>query len=94
MNNMVRKKQKMYHALEYMQKLHNQGREYISPTEVGRHVGEIYGIIAHSSYGSPICKNLVNEGYAERDSSGKYQIIERLRNVDFLTLRIDLRQSS
>ena len=58
-------------AVKYMQKLaKTQGRDWVSPTEIGR---EING--GHSSVGSPVCKEMVKRGLAERNDRGHYRLI-------------------
>lgn len=52
-------------VLEYLRK---PGRGYVSPTEIGREVGDG----RHSSWGSPICKRLVAKGLAVRNERGWY----------------------
>lgn len=47
-------------AVDYMRRVSNtQGRDWISPTEIGREVG---GVGKHSGYGSPICKEAGTTG--------------------------------
>ena len=47
---------------------------WFSPTEIGKAVG---GIKKHSSYGSPICKKMVELGIAERNEKGHYRLINQ-----------------
>lgn len=55
-----------YLALEHLKE---QCGEWVSPTDVGREVGIILGKPdRHSSFGSPLCKKLVELGFAERHS--------------------------
>ena len=63
--------EKIDRALFYMLKAAKQGGEWISPTDIGRYVG---GIGKHSSYGSPICKKLVECGLVERNEKGHYRL--------------------
>lgn len=68
----MRMQDKVDKAVKYMQKvLICEGRDWISPTEIGREVG---GHGKHSSYGSPICKAAVNAGLMERDDRGWYSL--------------------
>lgn len=48
-----------------------QGRDYISPTEIGRHIG---GPSKHSSFGSPICMKAVAMGLMNRNHAGHYAL--------------------
>lgn len=68
--------EKMKKAEIFMIGCHAIGIEWISPTAVGEHVGKLAGLgdWKHSSYGSPICKKLVETGVAERNSVGHYRI--------------------
>lgn len=60
-------------AVIYMKNVRlNQGRDWISPTEIGREVG---GNGQHSAYGSPICKKAVELGIMERNEQGKYRLV-------------------
>lgn len=54
--------------------LNNRRGAPISPTEIGREVG---GGDRHSSWASPICKKLVEMGYAERTERGWYLVTSR-----------------
>jgi hypothetical protein len=58
------------------------GKDWTSPTEIGRMYTE-YGIregfldkwkLYHSSWASPKCKRLVEEGYLERNEKGWYRL--------------------
>lgn len=70
---MLKMKEKIQLASEYMQRIQiNQGRDWISPTEIGREVG---GFGKHSSYGSPICKEMVKQGLVERNDRGHYRLL-------------------
>ena len=46
--------------------------EWVSPTQVGR---EVAGWPNHSSWGSPVCKSLVEAGVVERNEKGHYRYI-------------------
>ena len=50
---------------------------FVSPTEIGNLVGGINrnGIMRHSSWASPICKQLVSLGLAERNDYGHYSSV-------------------
>lgn len=61
--------EKMAGAIELM--LTNKSAWW-SPTEIGHHVG---GFPKHSSYGSPICKKMVELGLAERNDKGNYKLL-------------------
>ena len=65
---------KIENAMTYMKVVtKNAGREWFSPTEIGRNVG---GPGKHSAYGSPICLEMVKRGLCERNSKGHYRPIE------------------
>jgi len=50
--------------------------KYVSPTEVGKRVGEMLGKPnRHSSFGSPICRRLCTNMLASRNEAGHYQAI-------------------
>lgn len=62
-------------ALGYLQGKHP---AFVSPTEVGREVGKMLGKAnRHSSFGSPLCKKLVDAGLAVRNMAGHYAAVEK-----------------
>lgn len=63
-------KDKIEKAFFYMVEQKDKGIKFISPTEIG----QIFGG-RHSSFGSPICKRMVELGLAERNSRGQYRIL-------------------
>jgi hypothetical protein len=65
--------EKIEKAMAYMHDVAmKEGRDWISPTEIGRAVG---GVGKHSSYGSPICKQAVGEGLMKRNEAGHYSLV-------------------
>lgn len=68
--------EKMKHAETFLFGCHLIGIEWVSPTAVGEQVGRLAGLgdWKHSSYGSPICKKLVEVGVAERNNAGHYRL--------------------
>ena len=66
--------EKVFNAGEYMRDQHINGKEWIRPTDVGFAVG---GAFKHSSYGSPICMEMVKRGLAERNDKGHYRLIKK-----------------
>ena len=61
--------EKMAAAIMYMKEVqYYQGRDWISPTEIGGLFG------GHSSIGSPLCKKMVEHGLAERNEKGHYKL--------------------
>lgn len=53
------------------------GRDYTSPTEIGRAHAEMFGIKSlnhHSSWASPICKRMVKKGLLIRNDKGHYKL--------------------
>lgn len=65
-------------VFEYLKK---KGETFTSPTEVGFEYGKTINLLIthHSSTGSPICKQLVSLGLAERNKKGWYRIVESER---------------
>lgn len=57
------------HVLLYLQ-----GRDWTSPTEIGR---QVWGQGHHSSSASPVCKRLTKAGKLERNERGHYCLINR-----------------
>ena len=51
-----------------------QGRDWTSPTELGR---VLWGKGHHSSSASPVCLRLVKEGKLERNTKGHYRIAQK-----------------
>ena len=69
----MRMEDKISAAETYMREVMlKQGRDWFSPTEIGKAVG---GIKKHSSYGSPICKAAVEHGIMERNINGHYRLL-------------------
>lgn len=69
----MRMDEKIEKAVNYMTKvLISEGREWISPTEIGSDIG---GHGKHNSYGSIICKEAVKIGFMERDKRGHYRVV-------------------
>lgn len=63
---------KIEKTIEYMKMVAlKEGRDWITPTEIGRFVG---GPKKHSSYGSPICLKMVELGIAEKNNKGWYKL--------------------
>ncbi len=56
-------------CLHYLQEFKDR---FVSPTEIGQHFRNGY----HSSFASPICKKLVDYGFAERNLRGHYKFIK------------------
>lgn len=51
--------------------------EFVSPTIVGREVGLQLGKSGrHSAFGTPLCRRLVSEGFAERNVDGHYRAVK------------------
>lgn len=64
---------KIENATTYMRVVAmKEGRDWVSPTEIGRQVG---GSGKHSSYGSPICKEMVKRKVCRRNKNGHYRLI-------------------
>ncbi|EPP9373565.1 hypothetical protein PZF67_005270 [Pseudomonas aeruginosa] len=62
--------QSQHLALKYLE---SKCPDYVSPTEVGREVGKQMGKEKrHSSFGSPLCRKLVDLGLAVRNDAGHY----------------------
>jgi len=60
-------------AIAYIRSVAKVGeRVWFSPTEIGKAVG---GYGKHSSFGSPICKEMVKLGLAERNHKGHYKLL-------------------
>lgn len=65
-------------AVRYMEHVaKKQGRDWISPTEIGREIG---GPGCHSSYGSPICKAATSKGIMIRNERGHYKLSKETTN--------------
>ena len=56
-------------AADYMK---GQGDRWVSPTTIGAMING-----GHSSVGSPVCKEMVNRGIAERNDNGHYRLTHR-----------------
>jgi uncharacterized ferredoxin-like protein len=63
--------QSQHLALKYLE---SKCPDYVSPTEVGREVGKQMGKEKRhsSSFGSPLCRKLVDLGLAVRNDAGHY----------------------
>lgn len=62
--------QSQHLALKYLE---SKCPEFVSPTEVGREVGNQLGKEGrHSSFGSPLCQKLVKVGLAVKNEAGHY----------------------
>lgn len=57
-----------------------EGKGFTSPSVIGRAHADAYGIRSghhHSSWASPICKRMVDEGLLERNQDGCYRLLHR-----------------
>lgn len=62
--------QSQHLALKYLE---GKCPEFVSPTEIGREVGKQLGKEGrHSSFGTPLCRKLVDLGLAVRNNVGHY----------------------
>jgi len=52
------------------------GKDFTSPSEIGRAFGRGKEGIYHSSWASPKCKKLVEMGLLERNEKGHYRIVK------------------
>ena len=74
----MRLAEKIAVAISHMQDVSlYQGRDWFSPTEIGY---EING--GHSSVGSPVLKEMVELGLAERNEKGHYKLISPLNHTN------------
>jgi hypothetical protein len=74
-------------ALDYMAYIGKSERRYwIRPIEIGRHFKQHQtGFRKYSSFGSAICKQMVEQGLCERNEQGHYKLIpvnDKLRVVE------------
>ena len=60
--------EKLKIAINYMR---GQNGRFISPTTIGAIING-----GHSAVGSPVCKEMVKRGLAERSEKGHYRLIE------------------
>ena len=68
--------EKIKTATDYMRTVtKHEGRDWISPTEIGGAVG---GAMQPGSFGSPICKEMVKRKVCRRNKKGHYRLIQRL----------------
>jgi len=65
-------------AATYLRYCHNKGECWVSPTALGKKVGQQlgFGNDKHSSFGSPICKEMVARGLAKRNDKGHYCLVK------------------
>lgn len=64
--------EKIQKAVDYMTDVYlKQGRDFISPTEIGNQFG------GHSAIGSPICKKAVTLGIMLRNDKGHYCLVQQ-----------------
>ena len=84
----MKMEEKIERATAYMKDVAlNEGRDWISPTEIGVMVG---GIGNHSAFGSPICKKMVEQGLAKRNNKGHYCLISEHERVNVVDSLVDM----
>lgn len=57
-----------------------EGKDFTSPSVIGRARADAHGIRSanhHSSWASPICKRMVDDGQLERNQDGCYRLLRR-----------------